>query len=54
MNNKTRLSVVTATRFSSSDYKKLKYFAATKQLSISDFLRRLVLEYLDKQAKMPV
>jgi len=53
MTTKTALRVVTATRFSSSDYKKLKYFATAKRLNISELLRRLTLDYLDKQLKMP-
>jgi hypothetical protein len=51
MTTKTALRVVTATRFSSSDYKKLKYFATAKRLNISELLRRLTLDYLDKQLK---
>ena len=53
MTAKTGLTVVTATRFSSSDYEKLKYFATTKRLNISELVRRLTLDYLDKQLKMP-
>ena len=53
MTTKTGLNIVTATRFSSSDYEKLKYFATTKRLSISKLLRRLTLDYLEKQLKLP-
>ncbi len=53
MTNKTALNVVTATRFSSSDYEKLKYFATAKRLNISELLRMLVIDYLGKQAKIP-
>lgn len=52
MNTKTKLNVVTATRFSSSDYEKLKYFATTKRLCVSKLLRRLTLNYLDEQTKI--
>ncbi len=52
MTTKTGLNVVTATRFSSSDYEKLKYFATTKRLSVSKLLRRLTLDYLDEQIKI--
>ena len=48
MTTKTGLNVVTATRFSSSDYEKIKYLATSKQLNISELLRRLILDYLEK------
>jgi hypothetical protein len=51
MTTKTALKVVTATRFSSSDYKKLKSLATAECLNISELLRRLVLDYLDKTTK---
>jgi len=53
MTNKTGLNVVTATRFSSNDYEKLKYFATTKRLSVSKLLRKLTLDYLENQLKIP-
>jgi hypothetical protein len=48
MTTKTGLNVVTATRFSSSDYEKIKCLATSKQLNISELLRRLILDYLEK------
>jgi hypothetical protein len=51
MTTKTGLNVVTATRFSSSDYEKIKYLATAKQLNISELLRRLILDYLETQLK---
>lgn len=53
MTTKTGLNVVTATRFSSSDYEKIKYLATAKRLNISELLRRLILDYLEKQLKIP-
>ncbi len=52
MTTKTGLTAVTATRFSSKDYEKLKYLATTKCLSVSKLLRKLTLDYLDKQTKI--
>ena len=47
MTTKTGLNVVTATRFSSSDYEKIKYIATAKQLNISELLS----DYLETQLK---
>jgi len=53
MTTKTGLNVVTATKFSSNDYEKIKYFATAKRLNISEFLRRLTLDYVENQLKIP-
>lgn len=51
MTNKTVLNVVTATKFSSSDYEKLKYFATAKGLNISTVEKqlKLLINYQNKQ-----
>ena len=49
---KTLNNVVTATRFSSSDYEKNKEFSSSKRLKLSKLLRKLVLEYIETHLKI--
>lgn len=52
MKNKTTFTCIAATRFSSTDYEKIKEIAVAKRLNIAGLLRRLTLDYLDKEIKM--